>query len=402
MTDDPDLVLVNDWSGGVTNDGLPVFPMPRYSWTPAPFTISGSMAAGTDTTKWWMVLSPNWRCTPMPWGGANSDAYVCPTTDVCAVHGPRCSGAHNSGEIYGIFPRGNALPQQVTVTTPGAVNPIFNPDGTITYQTQHPYAPGSLQLSFQGQALVKGVDYDELDPRAGTFIVYRLVPEENAGELYVEYYGYGDQNTVPLPGVPPTEPGMPPPTPLPGPGGFYRPANQRQFGWGTVYDSVNCNMACSAMLLDRHTLGANTRYVGYPQSIPPSHRFYSNVTAITGTGHDDAARAWKRGWGQSYTYPGPVGWSYWVFQVQSGRGSTVFGRYSAMDSQYKKSRTYDGPHAIYINEQLQDGSFWGYDPIVGYPIVYPYSVLYNYARSYHGTDSRIEAGYSRITPKVTA
>jgi hypothetical protein len=184
-----------------------------------------------------------------------------------------------------------------------------------------------------------------------------------------------------------------------GTGRIYRPRPQRQFGWGTKYDSVNCNFASAAMCLDRHTLGAHSDVRGTPLSTPPAHRRYSGVTAVAGTGMNDAVRAWRNGWGQSLNWTGYVSWAYFVNQINSGRGAILFGKYSHMAAPYKFSATYNGGHAIYINEQLPNGSFYGVDPIRKYGITYPFHVLRTYAQSWTGSD-KVAASFSRQTPRV--
>lgn len=393
------------------------FAMPTRPFTLPPRVISGAALVGEGTL--WIIVSPAWRCAAMgKWAGIpgvtpttekakKGEEYICPVFDACMNHGPRCDGRLGSGWISNLTPSLTNIPKQ---TTGGGSmgygpQPSYDPEtGAFygIYQTQYPYQPGTLSLSFQGTALIKDTQFVELDPTQGTFQIIQLIPVEESGELYVEYQSYGAE-TAPLPGTIPTYPpgeGGYPDVPDLGPGRTYRPQNQRQSGWGTIYDSTNCNMACSAMALDRHTLGRNTRYVGSPQSVPPSHRYYSGETSLKGTGHDDAKRAWTNGWGQSLTVPGATSWSYFVHQIQSGRGGTIFGRYAYMAQPYKKSRTFNGPHAVYINEQLSDGSFWGYDPIVGYPIVYPYNVLRTYADSYYGFRDRVTAAFTRITPRM--
>lgn len=382
--------------------GVVPFLIPERYWTPAPFTIPGSLLP-TETKRLWIRIGPAWQCDPVVWGGANSFGYLCPPPGLCAVHGPRCSGEANSGQVDSINLHGRSIPRGVTYPTPASA-PYTDPETgvfTRTYRTSHAYEPGSLHLAFQGITLVKGVDYEETDPSSGLFTLLKTLTTDSAAELSISYMGYGEAFTdaTTYPDYP-ANGGYPVPPPLPGEGGIYRPANQRQFGWGTVYDSVNCAMACSAMALDRHTLGRNTRYLGSPLSTPPAHRFYSGVTAVVGTGHDDVSRAWSTGWGESLTRLGNIPWGNLVYQVQSGRGVIVFGRYAYMASGYKKSATFDGPHAVYINDQLSDGSFWGYDPIVGYPIVYPHNVLRTYADSYNGFSDRMSCSFTRVTPRV--
>ena len=156
------------------------------------------------------------------------------------------------------------------------------------------------------------------------------------------------------------------------------------------------------MALDRHTLGRNTQYVGSPPSTTPAHRYHSGVLSLPAqpTTLADAQHAWSSGWGQTLTVPTPSGWSAFVHQIQGGRGGIVFGKYDQLDAAYRTSSTYNAPHSLYINEQLVDGSFWGYDPVVGYPMVYPYDVLHTYADSYNGFTDRISAAFTRVTPLI--
>jgi hypothetical protein len=345
----------------------------------------------------WLVITPGWE--------AQRDGYYCDPVyyggpAVCIAQGPRCTGEGNSGVValtaFGVSTHSVFAHPSNIIGGTKYYGPA--PEGQSSlYRTQYPYVTGTLTVQLQGVTLN---DAHEYDPTNGLFIL-SLDQRDQSGELTVTYRRADIAVTAPPPQVPPGEPGEPYIPPPGDPNGTpYRPANQRQFGWGTIYDSTNCNMACAAMALDRHTLGQYTRYRGSPQNIPPNMRIYSGNHGLNGTGHDDTNRAWSNGWSQDWNFGGPVAWSVMVANIASGRGCTVFGRYLYMADQYKKSRTYNGAHAIYINEQLSDGSFWGYDPIVGYPIVYPYNVLKTYAESYYGFSGRVAAGFTRVTPNI--
>jgi len=346
----------------------------------------------------WIVITPGWE--------SQRDGYYCDPLYTqgpfhpCAGRGPRCTGEGNSGVValtaFNIITRPVYTGLNNLTTGASWFGPAPDSQSTL-YRTQYPYVTGTLTVQWQGVL----ADAHEYDPPNGLFILPMDLTDQ-AGFITVTYRRADIATTNPtLPQVPPGEPGAPYIPPPGNPNGHpYRPANQRQFGWGTIYDSTNCNMACAAMALDRHTLGQYTRYRGFPQNTPPNMRAYSGSTNLNGTGHDETNRAWDNGWNEDWSYGGPVAWSTMVANIASGRGCTVFGRYAYMEVGYKKSRTYDGPHAIYINEQLSDGSFWGYDPIVGYPIVYPYNVLKNYAESYYGFNGRVPAGFTRVTPNI--
>jgi len=346
----------------------------------------------------WVVITPGWECQR---GGYYCDPlYTEGPLHPCAGRGPRCTGQGNSGVVsltgFGIDTR--AVFTGANNLTTGASWHGPAPDGQSTlYRTQYPYVTGTLTVQWQGVL----ADAHEYDPTNGLFVLPMDLTDQ-AGFITVTYRRADIVTTNPYPPqTPPGEPGDPY-TPPPGnpDGQVYRPANQRQFGWGTIYDSTNCNMASSAMALDRHTLGAHTRYRGDPLNTPPNMRFYSGDTDLDGTSQADTTHAWANGWGETWNYGGPVAWATTVANIQSGRGAVVHGRYAYMAAPYKKSRTYNGNHAIYINEQLSDGSFWGYDPIVGYPIVYPYNVLKTYAESFYGFNGRVNAGFTRVTPRI--
>jgi hypothetical protein len=196
--------------------------------------------------------------------------------------------------------------------------------------------------------------------------------------------------------------GDPYPDPVAGLSGgrVYRPVGQKQMGWGTKYDSSNCNMASSAMALERHSLGYfhPNRTSNGPASTPPNHRYFSRSTSLLGTTMQDAVRAWSNGWKEDLIWPGPVPWDYFVSQINSGRGAIAWGLYSAMHPSYRKG-TFAGTHAIYVNEQFEDGSFWAVDPLYGYAKIYPRSVLYNYMQP-SASGNNVIASFTLRTPVV--
>jgi hypothetical protein len=257
---------------------------------------------------------------------------------------------------------------------------------TTDYGTGPEVAPDAIEA-------VSGVDFIEVDPGLGSFKLLHLC-EDLSQQLTLSY--------VPIYEVA----GGTPPAILPDPGAdasgtsVYRPADQMQLGWGTRYDGVNCGMTASAMALDRHTLGAYSATNGYPLSTPPNMRNFSGVTAVDGTNLQDAIAAWHNGWRQTLTYPGFTSWSYFVARITEGRGAICEGSYATLPTYLKKQASFDGPHSLYINEMLSDGSFWGFDPLYRAPLIYPADVLRTYMEAL--ANGQIEAAYTQITARVVA
>jgi hypothetical protein len=261
--------------------------------------------------------------------------------------------------------------------------------GTGTYQTAYPYVPGTLEVTLDGQVLRLNIDFNETAPLEGKFTINSTVDETDG--LVVRYQKHGDSPTDP----PQDSLGGPPVEGYSG-GQVYRPRPISQFGWGTALDGNNCVFASSAMCLMRHTLGALSPTSGSPTNTPPHHRTYSGDTsggATTGA----AKHAWNVGWNQNMLDTGWVSWQVFVNAINAGRGAIVLGHYPAMPSPYNFSPSYDAGHAIYINEQFSDGSFWGVDPIRQRALRYPEHVLRHYVEAF--TDGHhVDAAFSQETP----
>jgi hypothetical protein len=228
---------------------------------------------------------------------------------------------------------------------------------TDLYLTSYPYMTGTLVVYLDGTRLREGMDFIEVAPAAGSF---RVFDAQGAGtSLYVLYERAG---TVPSPGSETT----------------YRPAVQLMYGWGTEFDAWNALFACSAMALDRHTQGTYTATTGTPRSTPPEHRDqqsqagYGNLLGI--------AEAWGNGWGETLHSPGIISWSNFVAKVDEGRGAIIQGMYGALPAS-KRFADIDRLHALYINERLSDGSFWGYDPIRPYGVIYAAGELQDFTEA---------------------
>ena len=151
------------------------------------------------------------------------------------------------------------------------------------------------------------------------------------------------------------------------------------------------------MALDRHTLGAHTAVTGYPISNPPAHRYYSGDTS-GGAEYFAVRSAWRHGWNEEPWLSGPIPFEQFVAYINEGRGAVCGGKTLFLDKPWDETSTYTGGHGLYINEQLPDGSFWGYDPLARYPKIYPYGVLKRYMESNH--PGWVRAAFTRITPKI--
>jgi cell wall-associated NlpC family hydrolase len=242
------------------------------------------------------------------------------------------------------------------------------------------------------------------DGRVISAVVPQVTAHRTTGLLYSEFYGVllvpypaasttqsneaaiGEDDDEEEPQTP--EADLPPQTPTTSEQRIYRPRVQSQLGWGTQWDGQNCNMAASAMALDRHTGGAYSDISGVPLSTPPNHRTYSGQTgpaSLTrqGTSLADAQTAWDVGWEQTLLLPGPVTWEYFAARIAEGRGAIVHGLATVLPPELRKT-DWTSAHALYVNEMLPDGSFWGVDPLYREPMIYPASVLRAYAISLHG------------------
>lgn len=282
--------------------------------------------------------------------------------------------------------------------TANSQNEAFNWDGGNLYQTAYPYLIGTLRIWLDGVALRWGIDYIESDPDQGEFtltsdfldmaqggVADRLTVRYRRDVSYPTQFKEGPnrgQSSVGYTG-----------------GRVYRPARQRQMGWGTRYDGVNCTAASAAMCLDRDSEGSFSPSSGTPRATPPNIRSFSGVTAVEGLSMGNCVTAWDSGWGRDLNYYGLVSFGAFEDLVNEGRGSIVMGLYSIIQDfypSYAYSRTFRGPHAMYVNEQFDDGSFLVYDPLANRVLVYSREQLRHYMQSWT-PQGLCNASFSRVT-----
>lgn len=328
---------------------------------------------------------------------------------------------------------------------------LISTDGTAPlYATASPYVPGTLVVYREGIRLRPGIDYIEVSPTAGTF---RVIGSDTdyANSLSVEYTAAGDPfSTTPNTGVSTEGTGgsvvggifsdpsanfdssvigstivingvgyivvavtdaqtlvieevgnsgtAPPDTP-PGPWYIaiadvvYRPAPVILHGWGTEMDPWNALMACSATALDRATSGAFSVFNGTPRSTPANHRQYANPATMAGT-LQDLATGWQAGWSKTLLVQ-PGNWSQFVSMIDLGRGAIILGTYANLPPN-KRFGSFSTPHALFINDRLPSGAFWGVDPLTSYPVIYTEEQLRAYAEGFV-YPGRIEAAFTQVT-----
>jgi hypothetical protein len=244
-----------------------------------------------------------------------------------------------------------------------------------TFVTAYPYQPGSLEVRFEGQFLRPGVDVIEVDPATGKFRVNDT--RDLSGRLYVRYMPFGAKANDWL-GMATAQGGV-----------VYRPSPVLQYGWGTRFDGYNCGCACSAMALDRHTLGGTI-------TTPPEHRAAQSDQS-GGVDLFDIKDAWSDGWGKTFVLPGVHSWSFFASMIEGGHGAIVQGRYDALPARLRFTDFLE-EHAIYVNERYDDGSFYVIDPLHRLPVVYSESELRTYGESVSWSGpNQISAGFTRAT-----
>lgn len=238
---------------------------------------------------------------------------------------------------------------------------------TSTYETQYPYEPGSLLVVISGTTQGPG-QFVETDPASGLFTILDF--RDMSSDMYVTYTRSS------------TVANWTSETP-------YRPAGVLQYGWGTALDGYNCLMAAGCMGLDRHTLGVKT-------STPPTMRSYQ-YDQSEGTDLADLATAWSNGYGETLEW-GTHSWATFLANVRGGRGAMLTGLYANMPANKRFSDTFTGAHAIYINEELSDGYFWGRDPLTSGAVIYSAAELQSYAEGLSWVSAgQVHAGYTQVT-----
>ena len=176
------------------------------------------------------------------------------------------------------------------------------------------------------------------------------------------------------------------------PGGYgggpvYRPHHVHQLGWGSILDGENCTMASACIALDRHTEGAKT-------ANPPEMRMHQN-DQTGGTDLNDAAVAWASGFGESLNVEWNTSWASFVSMVNGGRGAILQGTYSLITDEYSSQTSFDGGHAMYINEFNETGYALVYDPLAAGSRWMPADMLRDYAEDFGG--GSCNAAYTKVT-----
>jgi len=235
--------------------------------------------------------------------------------------------------------------------------------GTSFCYLSRPYSPGSLTAIAANHG--DPVTVTEVDPAAG------ILSWDPPGDVIVCFLDT-DSDTPP--------------------GGYdggpvYRPRHVRQLGWGTPLDGENCTMASACIALDRHTMGAKT-------ATPPQMRA-AQLDQVGGTDLNDARYAWLHGWSETLSVSYGISWSSFVARVSGGRGAILQGIYSQIPNAYSAQPSFDGGHAMYVNEFREDGDALVYDPLAGGPIWMPASILQDYAEAWGG--GNCAAAFTRVT-----
>ena len=330
------------------------------------------------------------------------------------------------------------------------------------YSASTSYVPGSLVVYHEGVRLRAGIDYIELDPEAGTFLIISGVAfgSDQSGSdgvadsstqfsaLSASFSGSDvgttividgslytiatvvDSNTVTISGGTITGSSLTWSLPSSGydtatvgsidlsqgltleyqaatadplndavaAGSAVTEVRPREpmlaHGWGTDQDGYNFVFAAASLALQRATNNEHTQFVGTPRNTPVTMRENSGVTSGNPTLADIAA-AWLT-WGEVLTY-GTYTWAEFDELLTEGRGAILLGTYSLLPA----SRKHGNPStratfALYINEQMPDGSYWGVDPLYPYPQTYSAADLQAFAVGYQ-TSGKVDAGFTEVT-----
>lgn len=313
---------------------------------------------------------PMYKASAYKYRGYDSASGDVPSNDF--------TGSYSSGWIFGGRGPGNgpagfdawwSVERQVAYGSDEvAERPLFisTDDTSSRYQTLFPYSPGSLRLWVNGTLQTVG-DYAEESPETGMIRLY--TPNDQSSAMYVTYTRTSTEPNHSVTGA-------------------YRPAIVTQYGWGTLLDGFNCNMAAGCMALDRHTLGAKT-------STPPLMRGYQ-FDQSGGTDLADLATAWANGYSEVLEH-GTVSWATFLANIRNGRGAVLQGLYANLPPNKQFSDTFAGGHSLYINEELVPGVFWGSDPLTSAAVVYSEPELQAYAEGLSWVPTGyVSAGFTRV------
>jgi len=187
----------------------------------------------------------------------------------------------------------------------------------------------------------------------------------------------------------------------------YRPAFRKQ-GDGSRCQWQNCNPTSHAMAVDRATRGSK---VGSQVAIRNRINLFCPGTSMLQ--NHDAVRA-------LYAVPMDVKWDYswseFLAGIKSGRGAVVTIMYSTLhNTPYDACRTFDGRHAIYVNEWRHNSTtnrdeFLVYDPLADHryswipqgPQWWPASLLQKAMLASYSSDgsNSVEAAFTANTEWV--
>lgn len=232
---------------------------------------------------------------------------------------------------------------------------------TTTYQTSRSYAAGTLRVDLAGVTLRPGVDFIEVDPDAGTFIMFGR--DDLSASITVQYS--------------PSSNDLLPVTPHP-----VRPVPVTATGYGTALDGMNTLMASAAMALRR---------IGVSDATPAMVRGSQSDEDGLGTLADIAVAFTNMG--EMLEWFGTTSWSDFAFKVNQSRGAILEGDYTQMVAEKRYSEYYTR-HFLYINEQMPSGDWLGFDPLHEYGVVYTTEELQAFAVR---ADGLVNAAFTEIT-----
>lgn len=376
------------------------------------FGIQGSAITAPEGWFNWVVYTPTWT-KPVPPIMVCDQSCGDPYPPAPAGHGPMFGGQAGSGKVPLNFPT-DTIWQKIVVPweTDTGERAYPSPEDYstytlpywLTYYTQYPYAPGSLEVSINGIGLRQGTDFKETSPTTGKFEVYTHAIFNQVGEIKVKYL-VADPNPSPIPDWVDYYRDSPSGTLGDQNGRFYRPRFRSQLGWGTEYDGLNCSAAAACMLLDRATMGRL-------QETPPEIRAASGDTS-GGLSLDQIVNTLGPTYKEAMVNPGPISWEAFLDNVAEGRGAQLTGHSSAFLSYNLHARSeytgepFIGFHSIYVNEVRADEYCYVYDPAfrVGskYGITpgwYPPAAIRDYAAYRTGSPNRVWAIYTVRTPRI--
>lgn len=333
----------------------------------------------------YLVFTPKWEVEPVHnLAQAYCDVGYWPNS-IAAGQGPAAEGLGGSGSyelpltldtIYcGDSGYDDTGPSPLDNTGVG----YYQGPADYVYYTHFPYVPGSLEV------YVGGIPYHsfvEMDPATGQFSVH-------IGGIYsygafdirymasspdpTEFGGMGDYNSEEGVDNNDSDEGGPVG------GAVLRPRFVSAFGWQSEFDGANVPFAQICHFIERTTQG--TRLV-----TPPQVRSSSGISHL---GQISLAniRDILNIQGVGYWFPGTVSFETLKSGINEGRGAILVGDPVAMGAfaPFTGLGTFDGPHALYINEIRNDGWMLVYDSAMRLPddgVFYvPESIIKDYAAS---------------------